>query len=129
MTIDEQVKYWMELAEQDLPVAESLFEKKHYMYCLYLGHLVLEKTLKAYYVKTLQKTPPKTHDLLKLSEATSLNLTEEQEEFLNRVTDFNIESRYPDYKSNFYTLCTKEFTSENFNKIKEFYGWMQNLLK
>lgn len=46
MTIDEQVKYWINLAEQDLPVAISMFEKGHYMWCLYIGHLIIEKVLR-----------------------------------------------------------------------------------
>jgi hypothetical protein len=43
MTIQEQVTYWIEMAEQDMPVAESLFKNGHFMWCLYIGHLILEK--------------------------------------------------------------------------------------
>jgi len=99
MTTEEQVKYWIDIAERDLPVAESLFENGHYTYCLYIEHLVLEKILKAIYVKDNKKTPPKIHDLLKLAKSTKINFTEEQEMFLSRVTDFNIEARYIDYKN------------------------------
>ena len=49
LTIEEQIKYWIDLAEQDLFVAESLFINKHHSWCLFIGHLVLEKTLKAFY--------------------------------------------------------------------------------
>ena len=125
MTIDEQIKYWINLSEQDLPVALSMFEKGHYMWCLYIGHLIIEKVLKAIYVKDNGRTPPKTHDLLKLAKATELKLSTEQEEFLSRVTDFNIEARYTDYKSNFYKLCNKEFTELNLEKIKSLYEWLK----
>ena len=128
MTIQEQVEYWIELADQDLPVAESLFKNGHFMWCLYIGHLILEKALKAKYVKDNEITPPKVHDLLKLAKSTKLNLTTENEEFLNRVTDFNIEARYTDYKSKFYKLCTKEFTETNFSKIKETFEWIKKEL-
>lgn len=129
MTIKEQVEYWVELAEQDLPVAESLLKNGHYMWCLYIGHLILEKILKAKYVKDNEKTPPKVHDLLKLANATNLKLSPEISEFLNRVTDFNIEARYTDYKSRFYKLCTKEFTETNFLKIRKTYEWIKKELK
>jgi len=129
MTIKEQVKYWIDLAEQDLPVIDSLFEKKHYMWSLYISHLVLEKALKAKFVKDNKQTPPKTHDLLKLAKSTKLVINNENEEFLSRVTDFNIEARYTDYKSKFYIICTKEFSSENITKMKTFYEWLKVEIK
>jgi HEPN domain-containing protein len=89
----------------------------------------IRKALKAKYVKDNESTPPKVHDLLKLAKATKLKLTTENEEFLNRVTDFNIEARYTDYKSKFYKLCTKEFTETNFSKIKETYEWIKKEIK
>jgi hypothetical protein len=47
------------------------------------------------------KIPPKTHDLVKLSQATSLKLSEEQIMFLDKINSFQLEARYPDYKVNF----------------------------
>jgi len=40
MTIEEQVKYCVELAAKDIPVAGSLFQNKHYIWCLFIGHLI-----------------------------------------------------------------------------------------
>lgn len=129
MTVEEQIKYWINLAENDLPAAESMFNNGHNSWSLFIGHLVLEKMLKAIYVRDNRESPPKTHDLVKLAKSTELVLKQEQLEFLNFVTGFNIESRYTDYKSKFYKLCTKEFTSENLKKIKEMYKWLKHQLK
>jgi HEPN domain-containing protein len=129
MTIEEQIKYWVELAENDLPVAESMFNSGYYSWSLFIGHLVLEKILKAIYVRDNKEAPPKTHDLVKLSKSTKLSLSKEQEEYLNYVTGFNIEARYTDYKAKFYKLCTKEFTGENLTKIKELFEWLKSRLK
>jgi HEPN domain-containing protein len=129
MTIDEQIQYWIDIAENDLPVAEHLFEKGDNVWCLFIAHLILEKILKAVYVRDNHSIPPKTHDLLRLAKSTKLQLSKDQEEFLNTVNDFNIESRYPDYKQQFYKVCTKEYTEENFNKVKEMYQWIKYQLK
>jgi HEPN domain-containing protein len=129
MKIDDQIKYWVELAENDLPVAQSMLENGHYSWSLFIGHLVLEKILKAIYVRDNLEAPPKTHDLVKLSKSTKLKLNKEQEDFLNYVTGFNIEARYTDYKSKFYKLCTKDFTEENLSKIKETFKWLKSQLK
>ncbi|PIP76318.1 MAG: DNA-binding protein [Ignavibacteria bacterium CG22_combo_CG10-13_8_21_14_all_37_15] len=128
MTINEQIEYWVSTAEHDLPVAESLFEKGHYVWCLFIGHLILEKIIKAHFVKDTEQTPPKIHDLVKLASKTKLPLTQEQLEFLLRVNNFNLENRYPDYKQNLYKTLTKNYSEENFNKIKEIYFWLKSLL-
>ena len=54
---DELINYWLKSAESDIKVAEHLFEKGDYHYCLFLGHLVLEKALKALYVKNVDINP------------------------------------------------------------------------
>ena len=128
MTINEQIEYWVSTAEHDLPVAESLFEKGHYVWCLFIGHLILGKIIKAHFVKDTEQTPPKIHDLVKLVNRTKLQLTQEQLEFLLRVNNFNLENRYPDYKQNLYKTLTKNYSEENFNKIKEIYFWLKSLL-
>jgi HEPN domain-containing protein len=73
---EEEIQYWINIAEQDIPVAQSLFDNGHYMYCLYLGHLILEKILKAHYVKDNKKTPPKTHNLVYLADRINVKFSE-----------------------------------------------------
>jgi HEPN domain-containing protein len=128
MTKDEHIKYWLKGAEDDLSAAESLFNAQKYNWCLFIAHLVLEKMLKAIFVlRNDNKIPPKTHNLVKLTELSSLDLTEEQLIFLDEVNSFNLESRYPDYKNEFYKKCDKEFTEEYLIKIKEFYKCLKSL--
>ncbi len=126
MTKDEQIKHWVTLAENDLPVAEHLFENGYYVWCLYIGHLVLEKILKAVYVRDNDKAPPKTHDLVKLAEKTKLSLSAGQKQFLKKVNNYNQETRYPEFRREAYMVYTKEYASENFDKIKEMYQWLKS---
>jgi len=125
MDTQKHVDYWLKGAEDNLKAAEDMFKNGHYDWCLFIGHLILEKVLKAYYVKIVNSTPPKTHNLAFLAEEAKLKITKEQGSFLFDVNTFNIETRYSDYKSDFYQKCTKEFVSENFTKIKEMYEWIK----
>lgn len=50
MNIQEHVKYWLDSANNDLGAAEQLFLSERYDWCLFIGHLVTEKTLKAFFV-------------------------------------------------------------------------------
>lgn len=129
MDIKQQITYWLESAAHDLEVAETLFKNQKYDWCLFIGHLVLEKVLKACYVRDRQEAPPWIHNLVRLAENTKLSFTEEQMAFLADVNDFNIEIRYPDYKFNFYKTCNKEFTEEQFSKIKGMYKWLLSQMK
>jgi len=93
-----------------------------YDWALFIGHLALEKILKAIWIKNNEgNIPTRTHNLLKIAEEAKIQFCDEDILFLNRVTNFNLETRYPDYKMDFYNDCTKEFTEENIKKIKELY--------
>jgi len=129
MNKKEHIKYWTTSAKHDFKTAETLFKQKKYDWCLFIGHLVLEKTLKALYVKNSldNSIPPKTHNLLKLAELAKIVPDEETKLYLLNFNDFNIEVRYPDYNLFFYKKCSKKFTEENFKKIKEIYQWLIKL--
>ena len=78
--------------------------------------------------KNNNRIPPKTHNLLVLADKSSLNLSNDQEIFLGEINGFNIEARYPRYKQEFYKLCSKNFTSDYFFKIKELFTWIKSQL-
>jgi HEPN domain-containing protein len=105
-----------------------LFRSKDYHWSLFVGHLVIEKLLKAYFVKNQNEYPPFIHDLRRLAEAANLTLTEDQKLFFDTVTRFNISARYDDYKLKFYTLCTRDFTREWTKKIEEYRKWIKETL-
>jgi HEPN domain-containing protein len=129
MTKEEHIEYWVKTAEHDIATAQSLFDTGHYDWCLFIGHLVLEKILKAHYVNNTGEVPPKIHDLVRLASKTKLPISENQKNFLEKVNDFLIEARYPDEKLEFYKTCTKEFTDKNLQKIKDIYQWLKSNLK
>ncbi|MFC2130568.1 HEPN domain-containing protein [Bacteroidota bacterium] len=129
MTIEDIIQHWIETAENDLQAAESNFNSGHYDWALFIGHLVIEKILKAHWVKYNQQlNPPRTHNLVRLAKQSIIELSREQEDFLGLVTTFNIEARYPEFKQEFYRIATKEFTTKNLIKIKELYQWLKSLL-
>ncbi len=102
------IKFWVDSADEDFKAMESLYKTSHYSWSLFLGHLVLEKLLKAHYIKNIDDNYPQVHQLLKIAESGKLDLTEDQKDFLLEVTTFNIKARYPDYKNRFYKKATGE---------------------
>ncbi|MCK4619111.1 MAG: HEPN domain-containing protein [Desulfobacterales bacterium] len=123
------IDYWLNSANHDLDVAETLFQNEKYDWCLFIAHLVLEKTLKAFYVKNTGKLPPRIHDLVRMVDMAKIEFEEDTLEFMDAVNTFNISTRYPDEKLKFYKMCTREFTEENFNRIKEIYKCLLQKIK
>ena len=106
-------------AEKDWNVVLSLFKDGNYVHSLFFAHLSLEKLLKAHWVKDNEENfPVKTHSLVRLAESTKLVFTEDQLVFLERMNDFQLEGRYPDYQFKIYQLCTKKFTAPVLEKVQ-----------
>jgi HEPN domain-containing protein len=89
---------------------------------------MIEKLLKAYFVKVKSDYPPFIHNLLRLAEKADLELTEDKKEQLVTITAFNINARYDDYKMSFKKICTPEYTSEWVDKLKEIRLWIKILI-
>ncbi|MFQ5687034.1 MAG: HEPN domain-containing protein [Candidatus Scalindua sp.] len=122
------IKYWIDSSDRDFTTMEHLFEKEDYHWALFIGHLVIEKLLKAYFVTNIDNQPPPIHNLLRLAEKANLELSEAQKDILVTVTTFNIQARYDDYKLAFYKTCTKEYTEKWINEIKGLRKWIKELL-
>ncbi len=125
---DELIKYWLESSDDDFETMIAMFDSKRFSWSLFIGHLMIEKLLKAYYVKVKSDYPPFIHNLLRLAEKANLKLTDDKKEQLVTITAFNINTRYDDYKMSFKKQCTHEFTSVWINKIKELRPWIKTLI-
>ena len=98
---------------------ENLMNSGDYNWAMFLGHLVIEKLLKAFYAKVHKKHAVHGHDLLRLTSGLGLDLDQIKEDWLDRLTTFNLNARYDSYKQDFSKLCTKEFAFEWKLRIEE----------
>ena len=103
---------------------QNLIKTKEYSWALFLGHLVIEKLLKALYVKKMKTHPVFSHDLLRLATKIEIELPDSYDEWLDTITTFNLNARYDDFKQSFYKLCTKEFYNEWISKIETLRKWL-----
>jgi len=122
------VKHWIETSDEDFQTMLSLYDSKSYSWSLFLGHISIEKLLKAIYVNKYKKHAPFLHNLYRLAELNELELTDEQSDWLYKITSFNLNARYDDYKREFYLLCTPDFTREWIEKIKIIRTWIKQKL-
>jgi HEPN domain-containing protein len=92
------------------------------------GHLAVEKILKAVYVVRKGEHAPYSHNLERLAVLSGIDLTDDMSAQLEKITRYNIESRYPDDKLEFRKLCTEEFTKGELSKIEEIFKWLRSML-
>jgi HEPN domain-containing protein len=130
MDKEEIFKYWKDTSDKDYITMNNLFASKDYSWSLFIGHLVIEKLLKAVYIKNTEDiNPPRIHDLLELAKRANIRVSEQQEDILDLLSTFNISARYPDYKQSFYLKCTVDYTNQRINEIKELRQWLISIIK
>lgn len=54
-----------------------------------------------------------------------IDITDDLADKLDYITSFNIESRYDDYKKEFYKFCTKDFTEKWIKEIEDILLWIK----
>ena len=122
--VEKIIEYWKKSSDQNYATMNNLLKSKDYSWALFIGHLVIEKLLKAHYVKTQRKHALFTHDLLRLSTKCDLVVSSEYEEWLDDISTFNLNARYDNYKQDFFKLCTKEFTTVWVKRIEKIREWL-----
>lgn len=126
--IDSIILHWRESSEQNYATMQNLIKTKEYSWALFIGHLVVEKLIKALYVKKLHQHPLFKHDLLWLIRKMNVELPLEYVDWLDEITTFNLNARYDDYKQSFRKRCTPEFSKEWIDKIEILRQWLINQL-
>ena len=123
------IEYWRKTAEHDYEVMLYLFKGKKYPESLFFGHIILEKVLKGLVARETKKQAPYIHDLIRLREIARLELSQDEIKFLNKVNDFNIRARYPEYKLQFYKQCDRKYTKNYLDEIIRLYKKLCQKLK
>ena len=126
----DKVEYWLNSCDEDVKVAKSMLEKKHYLWAGFLCHLVAEKALKAVVANNTSEIPRKIHKLKKIAEDGGIfgDLSEKQLELLDELDPLQIEARYPEYKNQIASTLTAEKTLRLYNETRDFLCWIKQRL-
>lgn len=120
MSKEEHIAWWKTDSDENWETALFLKNGRQNLFALFAFHLVIEKLLKAHWVKdNFSNQPPRSHDLNELYRQTDLDLSFEQSDYLNAINSWNIEGRYPDYKNKIRKQATDEYLEYHFLKLAE----------
>lgn len=107
-----------------------MLKTREYVPALFWSHLMLEKLLKAHWVKdNVGNHPPKIHNLVRLAEKTRLQITVGEMDFLRRMNDFQLEGRYPDYQHKLYSVYKSKNTLAIINTVSLIRKWLLKKLQ
>ncbi|MDD5092583.1 MAG: HEPN domain-containing protein [Candidatus Wallbacteria bacterium] len=125
------VKNWIELADYDLETAGHMLRTGRYLYVAFTCQQAIEKLLKANYAAKLEKTPPYTHNLIRLLEETGLSsqFDEKSVNFLMRLNSYYIETRYAEQISELSALLTEQVCSEIYNRTLEIFSCLKKMIR
>ncbi len=93
-------------------------------------HQVIEKTLKAYWCGTQPDDPPYTHSHTRLAGGCGLyeQMDDDQRDFLDLITNYNIDARYPEDKDALSRTLTDEFCRQMIDETKQLQQWIKDKL-
>jgi len=130
MNLKEIELYWINDSNSKFDTAKVLFKKKKFVDSMFYLHLSIEKMVKGLFVNQMQKESPFGHNLLIIaSRITSIRLPDEHKQLLGEINNFNISTRYDDYKLSFHQICTKQFAKDYLLKGEKVIKWLKSNLK
>ena len=126
----DNTKKWIDISDEDQSMAEISFEHHRYIHMAFFCQQAIEKAFKGFYCEIKQQTPPRKHDLLALAANCGLldECSLERKTFLATVSEYYIESRYPEDRATLAKHCTQEFAEELLVETKEVLAWVKSRL-
>ncbi|MBI5326123.1 MAG: HEPN domain-containing protein [Ignavibacteriae bacterium] len=116
---------WFTQADYDMDTAQAMFDAGRYIYCIFMIHLSIEKTLKGLWAKNHQQDAPKTHDLIYLVNKLQINPPEEIYQTISEIDEVSVPTRYPEILKALIQGYPKERTGSIFSKSKKVHEWLK----
>lgn len=93
--VRKEARDWYDAALVDLEEAHSALACGRVNWALFAAHQAVEKALKAAFMILRRERPPRTHDLVRLSNELGLTLPKELEIGLSELSPYYVVARYP----------------------------------
>jgi hypothetical protein len=129
MTGEQMVRHWLYSSDVDFQAMETLFQKGHHVWALLVGHRVIEKLLRAYYVKEQGGSLPQTRHLLEVAQRANLDPSDDQVNLLMEMASFPLDGDDWADEAAFYKKATRKFTETYVNRIVELRQWLIKKIK
>lgn len=110
-----ETKNWLDMVDYDIGTAKQMFKAKRYVYVIFMCHLAIEKALKATVCEETNKFPPKTHDLILLTNLGKVEFPDDLMTFIGMINNAAVVTRYPEDLSKLVSSYPKKIAQEYLN--------------
>lgn len=119
---------WENQARYDLETARAMLASGRYLYVLFCSQQCVEKAVKAVIVRRTGEFPPGVHNLLRLCENAGIPLDQDAGQFLGDLSNYHIQTRYPEEMQSLGAQVTPEAAQEVFGRTEEVAQWLFSML-
>ncbi|MDZ4658741.1 MAG: HEPN domain-containing protein [Bythopirellula sp.] len=123
--MDDDISYWLKLAYLDLESAQKSLQGDSFLHCIFGCQQALEKLLKARVVEVTKQSPPRMHNLVRLSMLAGLTLQPHQDSLLSRLSLEYIEMRYPEEFAAIEALNNRPAAEQHLQETQELFAWLE----
>lgn len=126
-----KTKTWLELATNDLTLANELLNKKgRAYYAAHFCHQAIEKILKAIISHRTNEIPLPTHNFkILLDQAKLKDIPEDKKRFIFSLVPHYIGTKYPEDITKLYKQYTKVFVQRLYKETYKVFKWLKAYLK
>jgi HEPN domain-containing protein len=119
---------WIDQARYDLDTARAMLNSGRYLYVLFCCQQTVEKIIKAIIVRQTNEFPPRIHALIRLAEAADLELTDERAHLLRELSNYYIQTRYPEEIAALASKISESQARRIFNQTEEIVQWLLSMI-
>jgi len=131
MDAQSKFEYWLDIAQYDLNVADSMSNSHHWLYVVFMCQQAVEKLMKGLYSYYMSDTPPHLHNIKTIATRVEPNLPSpipaDTMDFFDDLTAYYLNNRYPDYVSKLSAVINESEAEEVLKKTKEVFTWLLTL--
>jgi len=122
------VERWAEQARYDLETADAMQRSGRYLYVLFCCQQAVEKAIKALITKQTQKFPPRIHNLVRLAEVATLELSDERAQLLRELSNYYIQTRYPEEIPELAAKISETQSQQILEQTEETIQWLLSMI-
>ena len=122
------VERWAEQARYDLETADAMQRSGRYLYVLFCCQQAVEKAIKALITKQTQKFPPRIHNLVRLAEVATLELSDERAQLLRELSNYYIQTRYPEEIPELAAKISETQSRQILEQTEETIQWLLSMI-
>jgi len=131
MDAREKYEYWLDTAQYDLSVAESMLKSGHWLYVVFMCQQAVEKLVKGLYTLYVSDEVPRTHNIGFLVQKFENQLLEpvpdERYDLFEKLHSFYIEGRYTDFRQKVSEAIDEREAKAVISQTKEAFAWLLTL--